>query len=517
MPVSSGFGYYPYNYPTTKTRRTIPPVAKTQLIARAPKFRPEQRSDPKTTATTTIKTTRNPSNSTRVNIAKRPSLRSDTFLLVKKANEARYKMKKDDTVRQSTQRLPAIRVPAQTTSMPPQKKRVTTIRTITIPQRTPKYAASTTYREDPGPQPVYVPKRQDSPRYPPKRPSVYQLKSPTPAKDTMDISQRVRIGKHDYVVQRKTEDTGYKNTDRQTETIVERPQRTVRILRKSPQQEREDDDDDVYYLKPAPQRRSTVIRKRTPPAGYIRMKKSSSTLDTRRSPRTEVIYLDEDQSASRTESYVYIDEDGNEVKIIDEKDSTPRYVKYAYDDDRGERRSREPKVIYIDKRDKRPSPEPQVIVVKEKEKRPTPESQVIVVKEKEKRPTPEHQVIVVKETEKRPTPEPQIIVVKETAKQRAPEPEVVYVTETDNRRVRQPEVVYVQDQPRPELYYLGEPQEQYVDHSNVVYVDNTHPSSYQPDVIYVEDDQYPPSYQPDVIYVNEPHQRYAHAPEVVYV
>ena len=185
-------------------------------------FRPEKRPDPKvtTTTTTTRKTTRNPPTSTRVNIAKRPSLRSATFLLVKKANEARYKMKKGDNVQQSNQRLPAIQVPTRTTSIPPQKKRVTTIRTITIPQTTPKYAASTAYREDPGPQPVYVPKRQDSPRYPSKRPSFYQLKSPAPVNNTRDTSQRIRIGKHDYVVQRKTEDTGYKNTDRQTVSYV---------------------------------------------------------------------------------------------------------------------------------------------------------------------------------------------------------------------------------------------------------------------------------------------------------
>jgi hypothetical protein len=31
MPISSGYGYYPYNYPTTRTSR----IAQPQIVARA--------------------------------------------------------------------------------------------------------------------------------------------------------------------------------------------------------------------------------------------------------------------------------------------------------------------------------------------------------------------------------------------------------------------------------------------------------------------------------------------------
>jgi hypothetical protein len=35
MPISSGFGYFPYHYPTTRTDRIIQP----QIVARAPKVK----------------------------------------------------------------------------------------------------------------------------------------------------------------------------------------------------------------------------------------------------------------------------------------------------------------------------------------------------------------------------------------------------------------------------------------------------------------------------------------------
>jgi len=35
MPVASGFGYYPYNYPTTRTDRVVQP----QIVARAPQVK----------------------------------------------------------------------------------------------------------------------------------------------------------------------------------------------------------------------------------------------------------------------------------------------------------------------------------------------------------------------------------------------------------------------------------------------------------------------------------------------
>ncbi|UJR31464.1 hypothetical protein I4U23_018953 [Adineta vaga] len=424
--------------------------------------------------TTTIKSTKYPAISTRSTVVKRPSIRSDTFLLAKKVNQTKPKVQKQYSVRTDIRRLPPIQIPIRSNSIPSRKKRVTAVQSTIAARPKPKYVSSFTYQRDPVQKPVYIPERRNSVHYVSTRP-VYHRKLTPPAKDTSDVNRRIRIGKHDYIVQRRTEAADVLHNDRQTETIVEerRPKRVVRVLRESPRRE-----DDVYYVKPVspPLRRQTVIRKSTPPVEYIRVKKTPPPppIRSRRSPRTETIYLDKDQSIPHNDDYIYIDEDGNEVKFIDEQSATPRYVEYTYEDDRDKRRER--KVIYIDEIEKQPTPEPQIIVVEDREKRHVPESEVIYVKEAEPR--------------------------------RSHQPDVIYVEEKEERHSHQPEVIYVEQEQQeqhsyqPEVIYVEqEQQEQYVNEPNVIYVDDTYRSSHQPDVIYVEDHDDRDLYEPEVIYV----------------
>ncbi|CAF3583359.1 unnamed protein product, partial [Adineta steineri] len=120
MPVSSGFGYYPHNYPTTKVDRSTPT---TQLISRTPKFQSLKQNGINTNSKSTS-TGKLPSLllSTRTPADKRPSLRSQTFVSMTKPNDTKLKVRKDNLVKTSSQRLPTVETPVRSISTSLEKK-----------------------------------------------------------------------------------------------------------------------------------------------------------------------------------------------------------------------------------------------------------------------------------------------------------------------------------------------------------------------------------------------------------
>lgn len=95
--------------------------------------------------------------------------------------------------------------------------------------------------------------------------------------------------------------------------------------------------------------------------------KHSPSIRHRRPRRpAEVVYVDDDQPVEYEDEYMYVDEDGNEVDFNNERNHSPSYVEYVYDDEKDRRRSHKPKVVYVDdddEKDKRRSHKPKIIYV----------------------------------------------------------------------------------------------------------------------------------------------------------
>jgi len=132
-----------------------------------------------------------------------------------------------------------------------------------------------------------------------------------------------------------------------------RPRRLVRVLRDAPYREYDDDDDDDdYYVDPP--RRSRVVqqqqrRQRRPLSEeYVYVDAKPSSVRHRSSRRAEVVYIDEEEPIDDEDDYIYVDEDGNEVDFVNDRDHPSRHVQYIYDDEKDRRRSHKPKVIYVD-------------------------------------------------------------------------------------------------------------------------------------------------------------------------
>jgi hypothetical protein len=95
-----------------------------------------------------------------------------------------------------------------------------------------------------------------------------------------------------------------------------------------------------------------VVQK-PPPAEYVYVDDAPTQVRHRRAPaprrHSEPYYVDDGgQPIDHNGDYIYVDEDGNEVEVIDERNQSPEYVQYIYDDDRDKRRSHKPKVIYVE-------------------------------------------------------------------------------------------------------------------------------------------------------------------------
>ena len=144
--------------------------------------------------------------------------------------------------------------------------------------------------------------------------------------------------------------------------------RIVRVVRDRPYR----DPDDVYYVDAEPSRvvyetrprRQTIVR-RPSPTEYVYVDEAPTTAVRRRErivaappPRKEVIYVDEPEiqeeprrqaKVEYVDEYVYVDQNGNEVEVVREKDpSSSKHVEYAYDDELDYRRSKPSRVVYVD-------------------------------------------------------------------------------------------------------------------------------------------------------------------------
>ncbi len=117
----------------------------------------------------------------RVTVVKRPSIRSDTYLLVA-----------DKPVKTSVRQLPVIKVPARSTSIPTVKRRVQVIPRNGGSQSLPRYVSTSIVRRDPEHKNIYLTK---------KRNGVYY--SSSASDDLSDRPRRTRLANHEYIVQRR--------------------------------------------------------------------------------------------------------------------------------------------------------------------------------------------------------------------------------------------------------------------------------------------------------------------------
>lgn len=67
-----------------------------------------------------------------------------------------------------------------------------------------------------------------------------------------------------------------------------------------------------------------------------------------RSRRPEVVYVDDDRPVEYEDEYIYVDEHGNQVDVVNQRRKSPQYVEYIYEDELDRKRSQKPKVIYVD-------------------------------------------------------------------------------------------------------------------------------------------------------------------------
>jgi hypothetical protein len=121
---------------------------------------------------------------------------------------------------------------------------------------------------------------------------------------------------------------------------------------------------EVYYTEPEPTRvvyesatpRRKAIVRRSSPGEFIYVDEAAGTPIVRRrerAPRSEVVYLDGEQSTEYIDEYVYLDEAGNEIDVVQERNpSSSQHIEYVYEDERDKRIVRPKKVVYVDADDK---------------------------------------------------------------------------------------------------------------------------------------------------------------------
>ncbi|CAF3807310.1 unnamed protein product [Rotaria sp. Silwood1] len=339
MPISSGFGYYPYNYPTTKRAQRVEP----QIISRAPQFRDKNQNGFNNNFGTksTGKLPR-----PRPTAVKQPSPRSDTYALPTKRNDVNPRISKDDLIDKNSRRtIPPKERFTRNTSTPPEYRRRTNVaRPIQKNRNSP---------DDYPRKPLRLSNKQNG-VYRSSSPSAYYQKSSSLSRDISQRPRRMHVGNNEYVIERRRQPSDYVYDDYRTETPIDRrrSQRVVRVLRDAPYRDYDDyDDDDVYYVEPTSTRRSKVVRKPPPPQPreYVYVDESPSSNRHHRSSRREVVYVDDDRPIEYEDEYIYVDENGNEIDFIDDQHPSRQYIEYIDDnDDRDRRRSRKSKVIYVD-------------------------------------------------------------------------------------------------------------------------------------------------------------------------
>ncbi|CAF3153094.1 unnamed protein product [Rotaria sp. Silwood2] len=347
MPISSGFGYYPYSYPTTRRVQLVQP----QIVSRAPQTYRDQFRDKNQNGFNNNSGTKPTGKLPRPTAAKQSSPRSDTYALSTKRNEVNTRVSKDDLVQKNSRRIvPSKERFVRNPSTPPENRRVEPIRRNDVIRPIQKNRNLPNDRQDFPPKPLRFANKQNGANRSSTPPAYYQ-KSSSLSRDVSQKPRRMRIANNEYVIERRRQPSDYVYDDYRTESPIERrrPQRVVRVLRDTPYRDYEDDDD-AYYVEPASTRRPRVVR-RPPPREYVYVDDSPTPSRHHRSGRREVIYVDDERPSEYEDEYIYVDENGNEIDFIDERNPSKQYVEYIDDDDdddRDRRRSRKSKVIYVD-------------------------------------------------------------------------------------------------------------------------------------------------------------------------
>jgi len=128
----------------------------------------------------------------RVTVVKRPSIRSDTYLLLEKPNETALIVRKNNPVKTSIRQLPVIKVPARSISIPTAKRRVQVIHKNSGSQSLPKYVSTSIVRRDPVNKNIYLTKKLNGGYY-----------SSSASDDLSVRPRRTRLANHEYIVQRR--------------------------------------------------------------------------------------------------------------------------------------------------------------------------------------------------------------------------------------------------------------------------------------------------------------------------
>ncbi|CAF0976886.1 unnamed protein product [Rotaria sordida] len=342
MPISSGFGYYPYNYPTTRRVHRAQP----QIVSRAPQFRDKNQNGYNNHSGTksTGKLSR-----PRPTAVKQSSPRSDTYALPTKRNEVNTRVSKDDMVSKNSQHIPRKeRFARNFSTPPPQQRRTEFAHRNDVTRPVQKNRNLPNDQQDFPRKPLHFANKKTG-AYRSSSPPAYYQKSSSLPRNIPQKSRRMRVANNEYIIERRRQPMDYIYDDYRTETPVERrrrSQRVVRVLRDTPYQDY--DDDDVYYVEPASTRQPRKAQ-RPSPREYIYVDETSAPTRHHRSGRREVVYIEDDEPQIEYEDeYIYVDENGNEIDFIDEGNPSKQYVEYIDDDGRDRRRSHKSKILYVD-------------------------------------------------------------------------------------------------------------------------------------------------------------------------
>ncbi|CAF4128018.1 unnamed protein product [Rotaria socialis] len=329
MPISSGAGNYPYDYPTTRTKRIVQP----QIVTRANQFRGKKeygfnsQFGPKSTSKSPPQ---------RPTAVKQPSPRSDIYPLPAKRYQVNPRTSKDDFMQPDFRRAPPKERFARNSS-PMFNNRYAGSMRRNEPPRIMHNNRKSSFDEDARHKPLRFISKHNRSHRSSSPPATNNRRPISLPRNALQKQRRIHETNDNYDVERRKQPVRYVHDDYRSDISYERrrrPQRMVRVLRETPYRDNDyyydDEYDDAYYDESP--RRPSVMR-RAPPKEYVFLDETPKPVRRSRSRRSEIVYDDDDRPIQYEDEIVYVDEHGNEVEFVDERSSSKRYVEYVDDDD----------------------------------------------------------------------------------------------------------------------------------------------------------------------------------------
>ncbi|CAF2154696.1 unnamed protein product [Rotaria magnacalcarata] len=329
MPISSGSGYYPYDYQTTRTKRIIQP----QIVTRANQFRGRKdygfnsQFGPKSTSKSPPQ---------RPTAVKKASPRSDIYPLPTKRNQVNPRTSKDDFIQPDFRRAPPKERSVRNFSPVSNNRHAGNMRR-NEPPRIIRNNRKSSFDEDARHKPLhFISKHNDNHRSS-SPPATNNRRSVTLPRNAPQKQRRIHDTNDNYDVERRRQPVRHVYDDYRSDIQYERrrrPQRVVRVLRETPYRDNDyyydDEYDDAYYDE-SPRR--PAVTRRAPPKEYVFLDETPKPVRRSRSRHSEIVYDDDERPIQYEDEVIYVDEHGNEVEFVDERSPSKRYVEYADDDD----------------------------------------------------------------------------------------------------------------------------------------------------------------------------------------